>query len=98
MIQKGREKLLLAPATRGNFRSNNMRRLCAHDNQPSLALVGKFAMKWKFNYLKIYKRKLVKNLRHLHRGEKEQRRKGRIYLEKEYICSAEEKKNGEGKG
>ena len=46
----------------------------------------------------IYKRNLVKNLRHLPRGEKEQRRKGRIYLEKEYICSAEEKKNGEGKG
>ena len=48
--------------------------------------------------MKIYKGKLVKNLRPLHRGEKEQRRKGRIYLEKEYICSAEEKKNGEGKG
>ena len=46
--------------------------------------------------MKIYKGKLVKNLRPLHRGEKEQRRKGRIYLEKEYICSAEEKKNGEG--
>ena len=47
MIQKGREKLLLAPATRGNFRWNNMRRLCAHDNQPSLALVGIFVMKYK---------------------------------------------------
>ena len=46
MIQKGREKLLLAPATTGNFRSNNMRRLCAHDNQPSLALVGIFVMKY----------------------------------------------------
>ena len=40
----------------------------------------------------------MKKLRHLHRGEKEQRRKGWIYLEKEYICSAEEKKNVEGKG